>query len=269
MTGPEPDGASLAALARSAGEVAASILSRYFGGPARGVATKSTPTDLVSDADRASERALVEWLERNRPDDGIVGEEGASARSGSGLTWIVDPLDGTVNFLYGIPIWCVSIAVADDKGPVAGVVADPNRDETFWAYRGGGAWCNEERISVGSTATLDSSLVGTGFAYDAVIREAQAAVAARLLPSVRDVRRLGSAALDLCYLAAGRIDCFYEAHMMEWDKAAGILIIEEAGGRVGTLRAPAGDDHGVLAAGPQLFEPFRDLLVSAGAEPGS
>lgn len=255
-------------MAREVAGAAASVLAGYFTRPARGVEAKTTPTDLVSDADKESERLLVDLIRERRPRDGILAEEGAAAESTSGFTWVVDPLDGTINFLYGIPIWCVSVAVVDEQGAVAGVVADPNRGETFWAARGEGAWCNATRISMRKSETIASSLVGTGFAYDASIRRAQAQVAARLLPSVRDVRRLGSAALDLCYLACGRIDCFYEAHMMEWDKAAGTLIVEEAGGRVGVLRAPAGEDHGVIAASPQLYDRFVRLLQDAGAAPG-
>lgn len=240
---------------------ASDILLGYFAGPARGVSTKSTPTDLVSDADREAESFLLQFFKHERPADGILAEEGGGRPSESGLTWVVDPLDGTVNFLFGIPVWCVSIAVQDEEGPVAGVVYDPNRDELFAAERGQGATLNAEPIRVTDRADLAGALIGSGFSYDAEVREVQAATLARVLPQVRDIRRAGSAAIDLATLACGRFDGFYEAPMEAWDKAAGVLLVREAGGVVSELPAPKGLSPGVVAAGPRLHDALRALVV--------
>lgn len=258
---------ALARLAVEAAEGAAALLVEHRRRPIEGVSAKSGPTDLVSDADRAAERHIVEFLRARRPGDGILAEEGSDRTTSTGLTWVIDPLDGTINFLYDIPIWCVSVAVADRAGTVAGAVVDPNRKETFWAARGEGAWLGHRRLAVGDGRDLATSLVGTGFAYDAVTRREQAAVVEQMLGSVRDVRRLGSAALDLCYVASARLDCFYEAQMMEWDKAAGLLIVQEAGGSTAPLADPQGKSDGVVAAGPQLFDEFCRVLRAAGARP--
>ena len=237
------------------------ILLGYFDGPAQGVSEKSTPTDLVSDADRAAEKFLLDFLRHERPDDGLLAEEGSGRPSKTGLTWVVDPLDGTINFLFGIPVWCVSIAVRDEHGGVAGAIYDPNREELFAAERGEGATLNGEPIRVSDRADLDTALIGTGFSYDADARAQQAATLQRVLPRVRDVRRAGSAAIDLATLACGRFDGFYEAPMEEWDKAAGVLIVEEAGGVVSELPAPNGMSPGVIAANPNLHEALRALVV--------
>jgi myo-inositol-1(or 4)-monophosphatase len=168
------------------------------------------------------------------------------------LRWIVDPLDGTVNFLFGIPVWAVSIAVEDRDGGLVGIVHDPSRRETFTATRGGGAYLNGTRINVSGCEELARALVGTGFSYDARIRASQAGIVSRLLPEVRDIRRAGSAALDLAWLACGRLDGFYEAPMEAWDRAAGVLIIREAGGVVTDLPPRLGSGVGVIAANPAL-----------------
>ena len=211
------------------------------------VAVKSSATDPVSEADRRAEELIVGLLRAARPDDGLLGEEGASRSGSSGLRWVVDPLDGTVNYLYGIPAWSVSIACEDDAGALVGVVHDPSHGETFSAVRGEGAHCNGEPIGVRDPVALDRALVATGFSYDAVARREQAAVVARLLPLARDIRRLGSAALDLCAVAAGRVDAYYEATTSRWDWSAGALIAAEAGATV----VRYGD--GVVAAGPALL----------------
>lgn len=242
--------------ARRAGEL---LLDRFASAP-EGVSTKSSPTDLVSDADRDAEALIVGLLVDARPGDGILAEEGQSETSTSGCRWVIDPLDGTVNFLFGIPVWSVSIAVEDGDGTLAGAVHDPNRNETFAALRGGGATLDGRAISVSRQADLTQALVGTGFAYDAPSRSAQAAVVARILPRVRDIRRSGSAALDLCSVACGRYDAFYEAHMEPWDKAAGALIVAEAGGELSELRAPIGTSHGVIAANPTLHHKLKALI---------
>lgn len=215
----------------------------------------------MSDADRDAQKLLIDIIEDVRPDDGILAEEGASKPARSGITWVIDPLDGTVNFLFGIPIWAVSIAAQDTHGAVAGVIHDPTRNETFAASRGAGATLNGASIHVGDRTELSSALVGTGFAYDARTRAAQASVVARLLPEVRDIRRAGSAALDLASVACGRLDAFYEAHMKLWDKAAGVLLIEEARGTVTDLQDPYGDSHGVVAGNAALHGALRTLVA--------
>ncbi|HVL99726.1 MAG TPA: inositol monophosphatase family protein [Egibacteraceae bacterium] len=241
--------------ARRAGE---ELLERY--GAATGVGTKSSVTDPVSDADRASEKLLVSTIVAERPDDGILGEEGADRPARSGLRWVLDPLDGTVNYLYRFPAWCVSVACEDRVGgawsAVVGVVHDPLRGETFCAVRGGGARLNGRPLSVNDPVPLERALVATGFGYDAEHRCRQAAIVAGLLPRVRDIRRAGSAALDLCALAAGRVDGYYEDTPSRWDWAAGALLAAEAGAVVGPLLAPDGNP-GVLAAGPALADPLR------------
>jgi myo-inositol-1(or 4)-monophosphatase len=207
------DGRALLDLASEAARRAGALLLDRFERPAHGVATKSTPTDLVSDADRDAETLLVRMVEAERPDDGILGEEGGGKASNSGLRWILDPLDGTVNFLFGIPVWCVSVAVEDRNGTLAGVVHDPTRAETFTALRGAGAQLNGDGIRVSDQSDLATALIGTGFAYDLRARGVQASLLSQVLPRVRDIRRAGSAALDLCSVACARLDGFYEASM--------------------------------------------------------
>lgn len=239
---------------------AGDLLLERFGSGATGVETKSTPTDVVTDADRDSEALVLARIEEARPDDGIVTEEGAERPSASGVTWIVDPLDGTVNYIFGIPVWGVSIAVHDGAGPLIGVVNDPNRGEIFAARRGEGSTLNGNPIHVSDKSDLSMALIGTGFAYDSQSREQQAARLPHLLPLVRDIRRAGSAAIDLAWLACGRLDGFFEAPMMLWDKAAGELLITEAGGIVTPLDAPVGDDTGVIASGPHLHDKLSNVV---------
>jgi myo-inositol-1(or 4)-monophosphatase len=241
-------------IAREAGE----LLAGYFGGPARGVGSKSTETDLVSDADREAETLVVGILERERPDDGLLAEEGAHADSGSGRRWVVDPLDGTINFLYGQPAWCVSVAVEDERGALAGVVHDPVKRETFRAARGRGCELNGEPVRVRDHDRLETALVATGFGYDPERRAWQAEMLTRVLPHVRDVRRGGSAALDLAWLAAGRLDAYYEYGLNPWDWAAGRLLVEEAGG---ATRSVPGDPFGLVAAGPRLLDRLATLVA--------
>lgn len=252
----------LRALAVRAAREAGELLLERFSGPVEGLDTKSSPTDLVSDADRDSERLLLDLIAAERPDDGIVSEEGGDERSTSGLEWVVDPLDGTVNYLYRIPWWAVSIAVEDDKGPVVGVVFDPVRGGMYEAERGDGAFLNGSRIHVTETEALADALIGTGFSYEAAAREVQAETVARVLPQARDIRRAGSAALDLAALAAAHLDGFYEAPMERWDKAAGILLVEEAGGIVTELPPPLPHlSPGVIAANPALHPVLSDLVL--------
>jgi myo-inositol-1(or 4)-monophosphatase len=241
------------------------LLERVSRGAERSVASKSTPTDLVSEADLASEHAIRELLAARRPNDGFVGEEGDHAEGTSGLRWVVDPLDGTVNFLFGIPQWCVSVAVADRDGTIAGAVYDPNRDELFSATRDGRAMRagphGEAELS-GSVRDdeLSTAMLATGFAYDADVRAAQARVLARVLPRVRDVRRLGSAALDITWTAAGRYDGYFERTVKQWDIAAGALICERAGLRVLELPVHEQLPWGILVTRPALAEPLLELV---------
>jgi myo-inositol-1(or 4)-monophosphatase len=247
-------------LAVEAAQSAGALLLDHFRKPAEGVSSKTTPTDLVSDADKASEDLLLDLIASKRPGDGVLSEEGGGSGSTTGLTWVVDPLDGTINFLFGIPVWSVSIAVEDDDGILVGVVHDAVHDETFAAQRGGGTRLNGAEVHVSDQRDLSKALVGTGFAYDARARAVQADIVTRVLPRARDIRRAGSAALDLAALSCGRLDAFYEAPMERWDKAAGILLIEEAGGVVSELPAPVGLSPGLVAANPPLHEQLRRLV---------
>jgi myo-inositol-1(or 4)-monophosphatase len=245
------------AVAVEAGELLMDAASRLAAGGALEVEAKSSATDPVSAADRSAEDLIATRLSAARPDDGLLGEEGQDPRTGtSGLTWVVDPLDGTVNFLYGAPTWSVSIACRDASGGLVGVVHDPNRGETFHAVRGGGAWLrdaagNDRALRCSEVADLGATLVATGFAYEPPVRAEQAAETAELLAEVRDIRRGGSAALDLCWTAAGRVDAFFEFDLADWDWAAGVLLVQEAGGRVSHHRRHyAGREHpGVIAGG--------------------
>jgi len=256
-------------VAQRAAAVAGALLLERFGGPARGVTRKSSRTDLVSDADRDAEAAIEEILSSERPEDGLLAEEGSGRHGVSGRRWVVDPLDGTTNFLYGIPAWCVSIALEDADGGALGVVLDPVRRETFAALRGRGATRNGEPIRVSGEERLATALVGTGFSYEAAERSAQAAVLAGVLPRVRDVRRAGAAALDLSWVAAGRLDAYYERGLKHWDWAAASLIVSEAGGE---LRWLEGEPRGLVAGTPGVVEALHTLANGGDdfdASPGS
>ena len=242
-------------LAERAARAAGEILLGYFGRKPEGLASKTSVTDPVSDADREAERVIRELLEGERPDDGLVGEEGSRSPSSNERTWIVDPLDGTVNFLYGLRTWGVSIALQDERGLAVGVVFNPVDDECFTARRGEGAAVNGAPIRVTSCAELGHAMVGTGFSYEAPRRAEQAKLLVDLLPRVRDIRRPGAAALDLAYVAAGRLDAFYERGLKRWDEAAGILLVTEAGGVVDELRAEQAVR--MAAATPELLEQLR------------
>jgi len=275
--GSQADG-PLLEIAIEAARMAGGLLSeRFRRGGEQHITSKSTPTDLVSEADLESERAIRELLGARRPRDGMVGEEGSDEPGSSGLRWVVDPLDGTVNFLFRIPQWCVSVAVRDVAGTIAGAVYDPNRDELFTATRTGPAtlaraWGTIElgEPGAGESQTggspgarggdLATAMVATGLAYDADVRAAQARVLARLVPHVRDIRRFGSAALDLTWTAAGRYDAYFERTVKQWDIAAGQLICERAGLRV--LELPVHDDlpWGILVAPPALAESLLELV---------
>jgi myo-inositol-1(or 4)-monophosphatase len=228
--------------------------------------TKSSPTDVVTAADQAVEALLVAGITSARPADGLLGEEGAGREGSSGVRWVIDPIDGTVNYLYGIPQWAVSIGVEDRSGPVVGVVFDPSKDELWQAVRGSGAVLNGRPLHCTAVDTLAQALVGTGFGYEQRRRAAQARLLPTLLPTVRDIRRLGSGSLDLCGVASGRLDAYFEQGLSPWDLSAGSLIAAEAGARVEGLRGrPAGADL-VVAAGPKIFDQLHDLLVAHDAD---
>jgi myo-inositol-1(or 4)-monophosphatase len=244
------------AVAREAGRQ----LRDAFAGPGVNVTAKSSPTDLVSEADHAAERLIRGRLAEARPGDGVLGEEGGSVTGTTGLRWVVDPLDGTVNFLFGIPQWAVSIAVEDGDGTLAGVVYDPMRDELWSVERDGDPMLDGRPIRGSARTDLATAMVATGFGYDADVRRLQAAVVARLLPQVRDIRRLGSAALDLAWTAAGRYDAFYERGLNAWDLAAGELLCTRAGLAVARLEPAAPAAGGVVVAPPGLLEALLPIV---------
>jgi myo-inositol-1(or 4)-monophosphatase len=244
-------------LARQAGELLAD-------GQRRARATiemKSSLTDMVTEMDRAAEALILETLERERPNDAVLAEEGGVRAGSSGIRWVVDPLDGTTNYLYGYPPFAVSIAAEVGGTTAVGVVHDVVHGETFGAIRGRGAWCNGAPIRPSGLDDVGTALVGTGFAYVAERRQRQAAVLREVLPWVRDIRRGGSAAVDLCYVACGRLDAYYEQGLAPWDLAAGKLIVTEAGGHVGEL--DDGPPPTVVAATAALAEPLQRLLQQA------
>ena len=240
--------------------------------------TKSSPTDVVTEMDRRSEALITEWIRAIRPGDTVLGEEGgqtvggsrgsAAARDRARVRWVVDPLDGTVNYLYGLPDWAVSIAAEVDGSILAGVVEVPRFGETFTAVAGQGAWLHRDgnfaaasALRCNSGVALGQALVGTGFGYDSGRRQVQGEVVAALLPHVRDIRRGGSAAVDLCSVAAGRIDAFFERGLNYWDYAAGGLIAREAGALVGGLSGRPESTAMTVAAGPDLFRHLDTFLT--------
>jgi len=230
--------------------------------------TKSTPTDPVTEFDRAAEALIVDALRIARPDDSIVGEEGANHAGASGYEWHIDPIDGTANFVYDLPAWCTSVAVMDEHGPLAGAVYVPVTDELFAAARGCGATRNGTPIRCSSASQLSMALIGTGFNYSPTIRGQQARRLAALLPQVRDVRRYGSAALDLCMVACGRLDAYFEEHLNSWDLAAGVLIASEAGAVTSNFGAgPAGSDATVASA-PALHPAILAVIATIDEDNG-
>lgn len=228
------------------------------------VDAKSSPTDAVTQMDREAERLLVQHLLDGRPDDAIVGEEGANRVGTSGVRWIVDPLDGTVNYIYGLPMWGVSVAAEIDGELQIGIVIAPAFDEAFVAVRGSGAWHRRggqwHRITVATDPTLSHALVATGFAYRASARAEQAAVIAELLPLVRDLRRMGACVIDLCWLALGRLDAYFEVGLNEWDYSAGVVIAREAGLEVTGLFDPHPSPEFLIAGAPAVQAQLRAVL---------
>ncbi len=228
--------------------------------------TKSSATDVVTAADKASEKLIIDGVLAARPDDGVLGEEGGDVDGTSGVRWLIDPIDGTTNYVYNVPAYCVSIAAELDGDVVAGVVYEPKAETMFDAVRGGGARRDGEPISVSPLTTLELALVSTGFGYRAERRAAQGEVLTQLLPEIRDIRRFGSAALDLCNVAQGSADAYYERGLNRWDFAAGWLICSEAGGVVGDLHGGPPSETFLLAANPSLFGLLGDRLRQLGAD---
>jgi myo-inositol-1(or 4)-monophosphatase len=213
--------------------------------------SKSTAIDIATQMDLASEKLIVQAILKARPDDGIIGEEGASRDSKSGVTWVIDPLDGTVNYFYGLPGWSVSIAAKDENGTLVGVVHSPTVNSTWHASRGNGAFLNSVKIACNEPVELNRALISSGFAYDVTNRIEQLKIVNVLIPKIRDLRRIGSAAADICHVATGLVDGYFETGLFEWDLAAAQLIAQEAGAIVST-RCWHGLDL-TVAAGPHLF----------------
>ena len=264
MTTPAPT--ELLRLAQDTALVAGELAARRRAEGVEVAASKSSPEDIVTFADRETENLIRALLAEARPNDGFFGEESAATPGTSGLTWVVDPIDGTVNFLYGIPAWAVSIAVVEGDDPatwttLAGAVFNPALGELFTASAGGGSHLKGRRLQVATGVPLNLALVGTGFSYRAAMRLRQANVVHGLVDRVRDIRRIGSAALDLCSVAAGRLDLYYERGLNPWDQAAGALVAREAGARVGAF----GDDREgidlLIAGAPDLYADFEPILA--------
>ena len=262
-TGPDIDGVDLDALLALAVAVAAETGRMLVDErPAHlGFGTKSTPTDVVTVMDTRAEQLLLDRIGAARPDDGFLGEEGAARAGTSGVRWVLDPIDGTVNYLYALPGWSVSVAAELDGQVLVGVVVVPTYQEVFAAAHGRGATRNSVPITPSAPVSLAQSLVGTGFGYDADRRRRQGAIVAALLPVVRDVRRVGAASVDLCSVACGRLDGYFERGLAPWDLAAGGLVAREAGARVEGLHGVAASADLVIAASPTLFGQLHDALA--------
>lgn len=270
MTPSHQEIASLRQLAAEVAEGAAALLLDGLDRVRASVETKSSGTDMVTEMDRASEAFVTEQLLAIRPDDAVVGEEGADQKGTSGIRWVVDPLDGTTNYLYRYPGFNVSIAAEAEvdgrRVVVAGAVVDPLHSTTYSAGLGAGATANGEVLGLDDrTVALSHALVATGFSYEPDRRRRQAEVLTAVLPAIRDIRRQGAAALDLCLVASGRVDAFYEKGLAPWDHGAGGLIAAEAGALVGDLSGGPGGSQFVLAARPELFSALRALLIESGA----
>ncbi|NOX30024.1 MAG: inositol monophosphatase, partial [Actinobacteria bacterium] len=245
-------------------DLAAQAAVRHRQGNSGAVDSKSTATDPVTEVDRDSEALIVDGIRRQRPHDSILGEEGTNVRGTSGVEWIIDPLDGTVNFVYGFPQYAVSIGVRNNGIGVAAVVHDSANDVVYSAVLGGGAFADGKPLRVNNVDSTHVLLLATGFGYDRDVRARQGQVLAEILPNVRDVRRAGSAALDMCHLAAGRVDGYYETGPHSWDVAAGLLIVSEAGG-IATYDESA---KRVLASGPTVFESLDSMITRAESKAG-
>lgn len=257
---------SLLSIARTIGLRAGALARQRRDEGVEVAASKSSPVDIVTEADRETEALIRGLLAEERPGDGFFGEESGAERGTSGLTWIVDPIDGTVNFLYGIPHYAVSIAVVEGEPDpqtwtaLAGCVVNPATGEVYEATAGGGAFLGDLRLRVADAVPLSQALVATGFAYDSAMRGEQGRLAADLLPLVRDIRRLGTASLDLCFIAAGRVNAYYERTLSPWDHAAGALIAREAGATVKGAGDTQPDKNFILAGHPDVAADLERTL---------
>jgi myo-inositol-1(or 4)-monophosphatase len=260
------DPAELLAVAEPVARRIGDRLRTSLAGDGPAIASKSTPTDLVTELDLWAEREIVAHLRAARPDDAIEGEEGAAHEGTSGVTWSIDPIDGTVNFVHHLVGFNVSIAALVDDVPVAGVVASPLAGEVFTATAGGGAHVDGVALRCATPPSLARALLATGFAYDPDRRTRQAEVLARVIGRFADVRRLGAAATDLCAVAAGRLDGYWEVGLNRWDHSAGALIAREAGARVADLDGGPPSERSVLAAAPEIWDELAAVLRSAGAD---
>jgi myo-inositol-1(or 4)-monophosphatase len=246
-------------LARAAGDMA--LAGRRSGDVT--ATTKSSPTDMVTQYDKASEDMITAGLRELRPDDGIVGEEGASRDGTSGITWHIDPIDGTSNFYFDIPMWAVSIGAVDESGPIAGAVYVPALGDMFTAARGEGATLNGGRIAVRENSLLSDALVCTGFSYHVSEREVHAQRVATMVGQIRDIRRFGAAAIDLCFVACGRLDAYFEEHLNSWDLIAGQVIATEAGAVVTNFSGDTVTPQQVLASQPGVQKALIQLIADS------
>jgi myo-inositol-1(or 4)-monophosphatase len=251
-------------LAIECASAASALIVGALGRVGMAVGTKSSPVDMVTEMDNASEALIVGMIRARRPHDGFIGEEGSNEPGTSGVQWLIDPIDGTTNYIYRQPGFAVSIAAQLNGETVAGVVDDPMLHEQYVATLGEGAFCNGAALAVSAQADLATALIGTGFSYDARRRARQAQVLRTVLPRIRDLRRRGSAALELCWVAGGRLDGYFEDGINQWDVAAGELIVREAGGRTGVLAAAAPGRSSVAAA-PGIYDELRELLTATDA----
>jgi myo-inositol-1(or 4)-monophosphatase len=259
------DLAAVAELAERVAREAGALLHQRLRWHRNEVTTKTSTTDMVTEMDHAAEELIVQRLLAARPDDGVLAEEGAERAGTSGVRWVIDPLDGTTNYLYGHPRYSVSIAAEVDGDVTVGVVADPSLDEVFTATKGGGAFLNGEPVGHSGKTDLETALVATGFSYLEDRRARQATVLTQVLPSVRDLRRHGVASLDLCWVACGRLDGYYEVGLQPWDVAAGALIATEAGAFVCGVDGGPPTAASVMAAAPGVGPDLLTLLRRAGA----
>lgn len=234
--------------------------------------TKSSATDVVTQMDRKAEAYIVAQLAKHRPDDAILGEEGANSKGSSGLQWVIDPIDGTVNYLHQIPHWCVSIGLRDLKSgdALAGVIYAPVYDQMYISSQGLGAWVvsqGEARIlKVSGCTGLSSAVIGTGFGYASARRASQARVLTQVLPRVADIRRLGSCAIDLCLVADGVLDGYYERGVNDWDHAAGELIAREAGAISSGLRGNKVGNDMIVVTTPAINADLIAILEANNAD---
>jgi myo-inositol-1(or 4)-monophosphatase len=254
--------AELERIAAATARTAAELVTHTYGRPGP-VGHKSSPTDVVTETDLRAEELIRRLLREATPEAGVLGEEGETTERDARLQWVIDPLDGTVNFLYGVPLFAVSIAAALDGDVVAGAVIDVLRDELFSAHLGGGARLDGEAIAVSACTSLPNALVATGFSYQSELRDVQGEVAHRVLSRARDLRCFGSAALELCWVACGRVDAYFQRDTEIWDRAAGALIAEEAGART-ELPCPENDDL-VIATAPGVFDDLWSVVQFAAA----